>query len=441
MLIGSTQVPSPSNVYPIRIGGSGMRQVGDRLYVSGYVQRFFQQPQAYIRSSALSLRLFPTGDIDATYGKGGFVLGPDCASSPAPNGVFSADGRFAGTCTGTPSAYIVGTLVPANGSGDVQQAGFLFLVSSGGFPASVPHAIALDASGNAVYAGAYTRPDGLPGMAVIKKDTRPSSPFATIQAFAGGGRGVDFGVGPVAQRATRVTVDALDRVLVAGLVGPVTAPTQIGIARLLPNGELDAGFGGGGLVLVPLGGLSDLVGLAVDSAGRVVFVANYLTSSQLLGTDISVGRLLGDGSLDTGFGGQGTGRARLGFNFASPYNDYATSVLIQPDDKILVAGYGTRESTNERNAFALARLNTDGSLDASFGGNGRVQGTFAQTGPTASTDEFALGLALDSRNRLMVVGESYAPGGLPTGMVAQMGLARITTGLLPPDPVFANGFE
>ena len=69
------------------------------------------------------------------------------------------------------------------------------------------------------------------------------------------------------------------------------------------------------------------------------------------------------GMLDTTFGSGGKVITAVGLE------DGATSMVIQPDGKIIVAGgSGTIENLD----FALVRYNTDGSLDNSFGTGGKV---------------------------------------------------------------------
>ena len=65
-----------------------------------------------------------------------------------------------------------------------------------------------------------------------------------------------------------------------------------------------------------------------------------------------------DGSLDTNFDSDGKVTTAIG-----SANDYALSVAIQSDGKIVAAGYSDNGSNDD---FALVRYNTDGSLDTSF---------------------------------------------------------------------------
>lgn len=89
-------------------------------------------------------------------------------------------------------------------------------------------------------------------------------------------------------------------------------------------------------------------------------------------------QLLSAGDLDLTFG---TG----GFVQTSPSvegnktgytQDHANAVQIQGDGKIVVAGDAVRLATGGSSAFSLVRLNTDGTLDTTFGSGGRVKTDF-----------------------------------------------------------------
>jgi uncharacterized delta-60 repeat protein len=75
------------------------------------------------------------------------------------------------------------------------------------------------------------------------------------------------------------------------------------------------------------------------------------------------------GDLDTSFGTGG----KVTTDF-SPGLDRATAVAIQPDGKIVVAGIAGGGAASN---FGLARYNTDGSLDTSFGTGGKVTTDFS----------------------------------------------------------------
>ena len=150
--------------------------------------------------------------------------------------------------------------------------------------------------------------------------------------------------------------------------------TRFALARYSLNGSLDAGFGTGGLVTTGFGGNeSRAFAGAVQADGKVVVAG--VASGGPTGADIALARYNGDGSLDPSFGVGG--KVVTDFAFASTH-EAAFDLAIQPDGKILVAG-GTRlfgPITINPDNFALARYNPDGSLDPSFDGDGKVSTDF-----------------------------------------------------------------
>jgi uncharacterized delta-60 repeat protein len=122
------------------------------------------------------------------------------------------------------------------------------------------------------------------------------------------------------------------------------------------NGTLDSTFGGTGEVMNVKG---TAWGVAVQADGKVV-VAGSSTQGAF-----DVLRYNPDGSLDTSFGSKG--QAVTSFSGTS----YAFNLAVQADGKIVVADQTQAKNTGIWD-IALARLNTNGSLDSSFGPGGKV---------------------------------------------------------------------
>ena len=121
-------------------------------------------------------------------------------------------------------------------------------------------------------------------------------------------------------------------------------------------GDLDSTFGSGGVVTTLVGNLSAHNAVAVQSDGKIIAVGDTTTSD----IDMALVRYETNGSLDLSFNGTGI----VSTNFSG--YDVARCVGIQDDGKILVAG------NDGSGDFALARYLTNGSLDLSFGTNGKV---------------------------------------------------------------------
>jgi uncharacterized delta-60 repeat protein len=177
----------------------------------------------------------------------------------------------------------------------------------------------------------------------------PGQPPGTLDPSFGTG-GIAVGLGPNSQ-ITAIECQPDDKIVAAG-----RQDDQWAIARFMPDGTLDAGFGTGGVVLLFGTVANDYASdLAIDSAGRIVVVGWRITD----GGRFTTVRLLSDGSLDPAFGNGGVAETEIGKGGAS------RAVLIQPDGKIVVGGYAYAKQSY---AFAVARYDADGSLDtATFG--------------------------------------------------------------------------
>lgn len=155
---------------------------------------------------------------------------------------------------------------------------------------------------------------------------------------------------------------------------------SISILAFGQDGTLDNTFGAAGKVTVPIGTVNQKGNaVAIQTDGKIVVAGS---SGNGTNSDFAIIRLLSNGSLDNTFDGDGKVMTNFAGWDANNSNDYATSVAIQSDGKIVVAGYGMYLGTNGFSTvdeFVLARYNTDGSLDTSFNGTGKVHTRFGNT--------------------------------------------------------------
>jgi uncharacterized delta-60 repeat protein len=118
-------------------------------------------------------------------------------------------------------------------------------------------------------------------------------------------------------------------------------------------------------------------------------------------------RLFAGGGLDATFALTG----RLPIGFGNQF-DSASSVIRQTDGKFLIGGL-TSSNTTGLSAFAITRVNPDGTLDTTFGNNGRVTTSFG-----GSTSAQITGLAQ------LTTGQLLAVGLVSTGSTSDVALAR-----------------
>ena len=141
---------------------------------------------------------------------------------------------------------------------------------------------------------------------------------------------------------------------------------QIGFARLLANGALDPSFGSGGIALTGFGLQAREAmppRLALQPDGAIVAVGMAANPGALGKYDFGVVRVTKGGQLDPAFAQGGSGYFQVG-----PKSDVAQDVAVQPDGKLVVAGYSL--SADGNSDFAAIRLTPTGGIDTSFGTGG-----------------------------------------------------------------------
>ena len=139
---------------------------------------------------------------------------------------------------------------------------------------------------------------------------------------------------------------------------------DFGVARYNSNGTLDNTFGTGGKVTTSIRNYDDIAySLAVQSDGKIV-VAGYSDTTSLNNLVFALVRYNSNGTLDNNFGSNGKAITAIG-NYGSEIN----SIVIQNDGKIVAAGYSYNGSQDE---IALVRYNSNGTLDVTFGLGGKT---------------------------------------------------------------------
>ncbi len=216
----------------------------------------------------------------------------------------------------------------------------------------------------------------------------------TLDATFGGGDGkvtFRFSDGGFDQ-GLAVALQDDGKIVVAGSSDRDCDCGSFAVARLDSTGVLDATFGGDGRVTTRFRGGAEARGVAIAPGGEIVAVGGSVPDNGRF----DVARYRTDGSLDDTFSGNGKASADLGRG-----EEEATGVVVRADSSIVVAGY--TDSPHEFGdsffgKFALAGFTSSGALDPSFGNGGKVKTRFG------SQTAAAYAVALQSNGRIVAVG-------------------------------------
>jgi uncharacterized delta-60 repeat protein len=242
--------------------------------------------------------------------------------------------------------------------------------------------VAVQADGRIVVAGSSL---GKFAVARYEGDGRLDASFG-----AGGKVATDFFGNGAGAEALGIQPDG--RIVVVGTAVSNTS-ADFAAARYNSDGSPDEGFGAGGKVSVPSFGHDEAQALALQPDGRILAAGTLFNG--LGGFDFGLMRFKEDGSLDKNFGK--SGRVTTDFSGGS---EGVFDVALQADGRIVVVGTTVTSGSSPLVAnFAIARYNSDGALDSSFGAGGRVATDLFGGG------EFAAALAIQADGRLVVAGQ------------------------------------
>jgi uncharacterized delta-60 repeat protein len=182
------------------------------------------------------------------------------------------------------------------------------------------------------------------------------------------------------------------------------------LVRLWPDGTWDSG---GKQTHGIISGYYELAyALAVQPDGKLL-AAGELSSPGNTSSNAFVTRFLADGRVDTGFGAQGT--IHPAYIFSQPTFRGARAIAVQPDGKIVMAGYSDIGSGFNAD-FLVARWHSNGAPDNNFG-----LGGFRPVGFPGNGDDYGTALALAPDGKIVVAGNVW------NGSRQVWGVARLTS--------------
>lgn len=323
------------------------------------------------------VRYFANGNVDSSFGVNGRVVAgfnePSLANLTAIK--LQEDGKIVAVGN---SGSVTFSIIRFNTDGTVDSTfGVNGRVVSNinGQPAYC-NALAIQADGRIVVAGSVGNDIGL---CRYKTDGTFDSTFGNngIKIIDAGG----------SDKAYAVVIRPDNKIVVGGSIG-MGAVTSFLIIRCKANGNIDAGFGTGGQTSTLVRQTYNVISsCTLQPDGKIVAggIAKYFNSAY------SLVRYNANGKVDSSFGVNGISIAE----FSGDHNPKA--IALQADGKIVQAGWINDGGTLE---IAMVRYTTNGSIDSSFGINGKVITNNAN-------GIFGNALAIQSDNKILVGGYTY----------------------------------
>ena len=361
------------------IGHSVAVQSDGKLVVAGYSFNNFNFDFALVRYTS-------SGALDTTFGTGGKVTTPIGSSDDYGFSVaLQSDGKFvvAGQSTiGSNVDFAVARYTDTGALDSTFNAGKVTTPIGNGNDQA--NAVDVQSDGKIVAVGAShngTNND----LALVRYLAN-----GTVDTSFGGTGKITTSVGSGNESLSAVAMQSDGKIVVAGQVHNGTNEDFL-VARYTSAGGLDWS------VNTAFGTVDDAAyGMAIQPDGKIVVVGAAIIGSTF---DFAVARYNTNGTLDTTF--DGDGKVTTPITTTGQGYDYAQSVAVQPDGKIVVGGH-TSDGTNLQ--FAAVRYNANGSLDTTFDGDGKV------IIPVGSGDDVGTSLALQSDGKILLAGET-AQGG------------------------------
>jgi uncharacterized delta-60 repeat protein len=239
------------------------------------------------------------------------------------------------------------------------------------------YASALQPDGKIVVAGAIsvTTPYDVNELKIFVGRFNPDGKIDS--SFSDDGKQVISWLG----QAQHVIIQPDGKILVAG------SGSYANVTRLHADGSFDSTFSGNGKLFIDFGSSSQAVNkIYLQPDGKITLVG-------FSGGDLAIARCHTDGSLDNSFSGDGKLLVDLGLS-----NEPPQAVIMQPDGKILLIGIPGIFFPRD---FTLLRLNTDGSADLTFGMNGKVSTDIA------GGSDYATTALLQADGKIIVAGYDY----------------------------------
>jgi uncharacterized delta-60 repeat protein len=270
-------------------------------------------------------------------------------------------------------------------------------------------------------------PQRMPGQIALQPDGKivfvspyGASPFAnfyvgrlntdgSFDTTFGGTGTINLNLRGTDDRANYVKVQPDGKIMVGGTSSRALSGSvdDAALVRFNPNGSLDTSFDGDGKLfstVAPQGQTESRFRFIFQPDGKILHVGgliSYDMNNQYALQEFLVVRYNPDGSLDTTFDTDGVVVTRFDAPQSTRTDAGGGSVVLQSDGKIVVAGTAYLHNAPNSAMVAVARYNTDGSPDSSYGSGGKALISYS-----SSTVSTANEIEIQADNKIVIAGNS-----------------------------------
>jgi uncharacterized delta-60 repeat protein len=313
------------------------------------------------------------GDVDTSFNPGTGTDNPVDALAVQPDGKIILGGQFT-SYNGVSRNNIArlnddGSLDPSFNPGT----GLDTLLNLGTGPSSKVNALALQGDGKIIIGGQFASYDGVSRNNIVRVN-RNGSLDPSFNPGAGASAPV-----------SAISMQGDGKIIVGGQFTSYNGASRNSVARVNGDGSLDTSFNPGG------GASAGVSAISMQSDGKIILGGQFTSYNGA--SRNSVARVNGDGSLDTTF--------NPGAGASGP----VSAIAMQSDGKIILGGQFSRYDGASRGK--IARVKNDGSLDTSFN-----PGTGADAGVSA--------IAMQGDGKLVIVGDFNSYNDVPRNHIARV---------------------
>jgi uncharacterized delta-60 repeat protein len=366
--------------------GSVVLQSNGKILLAGTAQSDPDDPYAVIS------RFNSNGTLDTTFGGNGNLY-PEVGAAARVEVAVQADGKL--VIAGSSNGDIIVSRYDGNGTildGTFGTNGIATISDQSGFSSYSVSDLAIEPDGKIVVVGTETNQGNFINFVVARFNsdgTRYETDFSNglliLDKTNFPNNRYNYG------QAVAVQTDG--KIVVSGGMMDDDANGQISLVRLNPDSSLDVstfGSNGEGTVTAAVPNFHyDKSSMVLQTDGKIV-VTGTSSDDDDLHNDLVVARFNSNGALDTTFGGTGIVITNFG------QNEFGIDVHMQADGRIVVVGTSSAASSD---SLILIRYNANGSLDTTFGTNGKLVSNFG-----ASTS--GSGIEIQPDGRIVVAASS-----------------------------------